>query len=58
MRDVNTIWPPEFTCHETPRDTECRSSVGHLNTKILPSFPPSLASDRLPYKVYDSTFDF
>ena len=36
-------------------DTECRSSVGHQNTKILPrytiAFPPSLASDKLPYKV-------
>ena len=34
-------------------DTECRGSVGHWNTKILPcytiAFPPSLASDKLPY---------
>ena len=27
--------PPEFTYHETPTDTECRSSVGRGNTKIL-----------------------
>ena len=47
--------PPEFIYHETPTDTECRSSVGYWNTKILPcytiAFPPSLACDKLPYKV-------
>ena len=30
--------PPEFIYHETPTDTECRSSVGHWNTKILPCY--------------------
>ena len=51
-----SIWPPEFTYHETPTDAERRSSVGHRNTKILPfytiaSVPPSLASDKFPYKI-------
>ena len=37
------------------REKNCPSSVGHRNTKILPcytiAFLPSLASDKLPYKV-------